>query len=154
MKFISKGEYLFKKKEKADFAYVVLYGTVIYFDVKVTTFKPGQDPPSPLPEKKEGKKTIVTEKPKDLTDAKRTKTVQDELVVIEEEIKMPFESGIGSLIGEIAMMDPSKASRALSGMAKTDSIFLLLNHDAFEILVKVKLNSFLIVKSGETKEDQ
>jgi CRP-like cAMP-binding protein len=95
-------------------------------------------------EKKEGKKTVL-EKPKDLTDAKRTKTLQDEMIVIEEEIKMGFESGVGSLIGEIAMMDPSKASRALSGMAKTDSVFLLLNHDAFEVLVKVYLNFFLII---------
>jgi hypothetical protein len=38
---MSKGEYLFKKMQKADYAYVVLYGTVIYFDVKVQTFKPG-----------------------------------------------------------------------------------------------------------------
>ena len=51
---------------------------------------------------------------------------------------MPFESGVGALIGEIAMMDPTKASRLFSGMAKTDSIFLLLNHDAFDILVKEK----------------
>ncbi len=36
------------------------------------------------------------------------------------------------------MMNPEKATRMLSGMAKTDSIFLLLNHDAFDILVKEK----------------
>jgi hypothetical protein len=78
------------------------------------------------------------DKPKELTDPKRTKTVSEELIVIEEEIKMPFESGVGALIGEIAMMDPTKASRLFSGMAKTDSIFLLLNHDAFDILVKEK----------------
>lgn len=77
-------------------------------------------------------------KPKEPTDPKRTKTINDEIIVIEEEIKMPFESGVGSLIGEIAMMDPTKGSRALSGMAKIDSIFLLLNHDAFDILVKEK----------------
>lgn len=43
------------------------------------------------------------------------------------------------MIGEVAMMDPKAATRALSGMAKTDSIFLLLNREAFDILVKVKL---------------
>ena len=41
------------------------------------------------------------------------------------------------MIGEIAMMNPDKATRAVSVMAKTDCIFLLLNHDAFDILVKV-----------------
>ena len=48
------------------------------------------------------------------------------------------EAVVGTLIGEIAMMNPEKGTRLLSGMAKTDCIFLLLNHDAFEILVKVK----------------
>ena len=66
------------------------------------------------------------------------------MIVIEEEIKMEFEAGVGSLIGEMAMMEPSKSLRALSGMAKTDSIFLLLNHDAFDVLVKVNLNILLI----------
>lgn len=41
------------------------------------------------------------------------------------------------MIGEVAMMDPN-ATRALSGMAKIDCVFLLLNMDAFDILVKVK----------------
>lgn len=48
------------------------------------------------------------------------------------------ECGVGTMIGDIAMMDPLKATRALSGMAKTDCIFLLLNHDAFDVLVKEK----------------
>jgi len=46
---------------------------------------------------------------------------------------------VGTLIGEIAMMDPEKATRSVSVMAKTDCVFLLLNHDAFDILVKVIL---------------
>ena len=58
--------------------------------------------------------------------------------MVEEETKVA-ECGVGVVIGEIAMMDPLKATRALSGMAKTDCIFLLLNKDAFEILVKEKL---------------
>lgn len=31
------------------------------------------------------------------------------------------------MIGEIAMLDPEKATRALSGMTKSDCVFLLLN---------------------------
>lgn len=58
-------------------------------------------------------------------------------MIIEEEIKIA-EVGSGIVIGELAMMDP-KATRALSGMAKTDCIFLLLNRDAFDILVKVNI---------------
>lgn len=37
------------------------------------------------------------------------------------------------------MMNPEKSSRLLSAMAKTDCIFLLLNHDAFNILLKSEL---------------
>ncbi len=70
----------------------MLYGTVIYFDVKIQTYKPGQEPPSPTQDKKDAKKgSIVDMKPKDPTDPKRTKTVSDEIIVIEEEYKMPFE---------------------------------------------------------------
>ena len=76
-------------------------------------------------------------------DYKMTKIQLDNYVVIEEERKVG-ECGVGIIIGEIAMMDPLKATRALSGMAKTDCIFLLLNKDAFEILVKEKMK-----KDGE-----
>ena len=65
----------------------------------------------------------------------KTKIVKDNFVIIEEETKV-VEFPAGKIIGELAMMDP-KATRALSGMTKTDCIFLLLNHDAFDILVKV-----------------
>jgi len=67
-----------------------------------------------------------------------TKTYKDNFVIIEEEVKV-VELGVGTMIGEVAMMDP-KATRALSGMAKTDCVFLLLNRDAFDILVKVCIN--------------
>jgi CRP-like cAMP-binding protein len=66
---------------------------------------------------------------------RKTKVYKDNFVIIEEEIKI-VEMGAGVVIGELAMMDP-KAVRALSGMAKTDCIFLLLNRDSFDILVKV-----------------
>ncbi len=65
----------------------------------------------------------------------------DQYVLIEEEEKVG-ECGVGILIGEIAMMNPEKGTRLLSGMAKSDCIFLLLNHDAFEILVKVNSKQF------------
>lgn len=69
-------------------------------------------------------------------------------MIIEEEIKI-VEMGSGVVIGELAMMDP-KAVRALSGMAKTDCIFLLLNRDSFDILVKVRSIRNLLI--GERKE--
>lgn len=62
----------------------------------------------------------------------------EKFIIVEEEVKI-VEVGVGAMIGEIAMMDPTKATRALSGLAKTDCVFLLLNKDAFEILVKEKL---------------
>ena len=71
-------------------------------------------------------------------------------MTIEEEFKIT-EMGVGIIIGELAMMDP-KATRALTGMAKTDCIFLLLNHDSFDILVKVRINNlFLLGKIKERK---
>lgn len=67
---------------------------------------------------------------------RKTKTYKDNFCIIEEEFKI-VEMSAGVVIGELAMMDP-KAVRALSGMAKTDCIFLLLNRDSFDILVKVR----------------
>ncbi len=58
-------------------------------------------------------------------------------MIVEEEIKV-VEFGVGNMIGEVAMMDP-KATRALSGMAKSDCVFLLLNREAFDVLVKVNI---------------
>jgi hypothetical protein len=52
VRFVEKGEYLFKKGDKPDYAYVILYGTVIYFNVKQTSYLLGQEPPSPTPEPK------------------------------------------------------------------------------------------------------
>jgi CRP-like cAMP-binding protein len=43
------------------------------------------------------------------------------------------------MFGEIALLDPNKATRALSAMSKTDCIFLLLNFEAFDLLIKEKL---------------
>lgn len=42
---MSKGEYLFKKGDKADYAYVVLFGNVIFLNVKQTTYMAGKEPP-------------------------------------------------------------------------------------------------------------
>lgn len=67
----------------------------------------------------------------------KTKTVKDDLIIITEEEKMPFFSEVGAIVGDNAMREEGQV-RMLSGMAKIDSIFLLLNHDAFDILVKEK----------------
>jgi CRP-like cAMP-binding protein len=43
------------------------------------------------------------------------------------------------LFGEIAMLDPTKAMRALSAMTRTDCILLVLNMESFDLLIKEKL---------------
>lgn len=63
-------------------------------------------------------------------------------IIVELEHKCG-EGNVGDLIGELAMKEPEKATRMLSGMAKTDCIFLLLNKDIFKITLDVIL---LIVK--------
>jgi CRP-like cAMP-binding protein len=55
---------------------------------------------------------------------------RDNYVYIEEEVKVG-ECEEGTLIGEIAMLDPDKEKRAKSAMAKTDCVFLILNTEAF-----------------------
>lgn len=57
--------------------------------------------------------------------------------VVETETKI-VEQGVGIMIGELAMLKPETEVRALSGMAKTDCVFLLFNFDVFDLLVKVK----------------
>lgn len=72
---------------------------------------------------------------------------RDNYVYIEEEVKAG-ECIEGTLIGEIAMLDPEKEKRAKSAMAKTDCIFLILNIEAFEILVKVIMNCLIYFYVG------
>jgi CRP-like cAMP-binding protein len=69
---------------------------------------------------------------------KTTRIIKDNLVTIEEEKKVG-EAMEGDLIGENALLKPDKNTRALSAMAKTDCIFLLLSLEAFDILVRVKI---------------
>ena len=45
----------------------------------------------------------------------------------------------GKLFGEIALLDPNKATRMLSALTKTDSILLVLNQEAFDIMIKEKI---------------
>lgn len=45
----------------------------------------------------------------------------------------------GKLFGEIALLEPSKATRLLSALTKTDCILLVLNQEAFDIIIKEKL---------------
>lgn len=43
------------------------------------------------------------------------------------------------IFGEIALMNPKKRVRTLSAMTKNDCILLILNTEAFDIIVKEKL---------------
>lgn len=70
---------------------------------------------------------------------RKTRISTNNYVTVEEETKVG-ECNEGTMIGEIAMIDPEKATRARSAMAKTDCIFLLLNQDAFDILVRVSIS--------------
>ncbi|CDW91816.1 camp-dependent protein kinase regulatory [Stylonychia lemnae] len=147
IRFMERGEYLFRKNDKPDYAYVILYGSVICLNVKSSTYIIGQEPQSPMIEvqKKESvnvstlnpealKKYQEEQKEKELLANRRRKIYKDNFVTVEEEFKV-VELGVGIMIGEVAMMDKNGV-RALSGMAKNDSIFLLLNREAFDVLVK------------------
>jgi len=67
-----------------------------------------------------------------------TTVIKDGITTVEQEIKKA-EVGEGALFGETAMIDPEKNQRTCSLMAKTDCIFVLLNHEAFNLLVKAEL---------------
>jgi len=41
MRFTQRGEYIFRKGDKPDYAYVILYGSVIFLNVKSTTYLVG-----------------------------------------------------------------------------------------------------------------
>ena len=87
---------------------------------KKSFFVPGQEPTIEETKFEENKNEPLN------FDTRKTKYNIDNYVIIEEEKKIvDFE--VGKLFGEAAMMDPDKALRSLSGMAKTDCIFLLLN---------------------------
>jgi len=50
------GEYMFKKGEKADYAYVILFGTVLLLSVKTESYLPGQEPSTPTNKITRGKR--------------------------------------------------------------------------------------------------
>jgi CRP-like cAMP-binding protein len=62
-----------------------------------------------------------------------TTTINNGIKTIEIEKKVG-ECEAGTLIGELAMTD--HAPRALSAMTKTNCVFLILNKEAFDILLK------------------
>lgn len=126
---------------------MILYGQVICLNVKSTTYMKGHEPQSPSSEANKNAEAFAKTAAEDL-DKRTTKIYHENFVIVEEEFKV-VEFGVGTMIGELAMMDPT-ATRALSGMAKTDCIFLLLNRDAFDILVKVRMTIFNLV--GTVKE--
>lgn len=45
-----KGDYLFHQGAYPDFAYIILYGTVLFLAVKTQTYKAGDEPDSPVAE--------------------------------------------------------------------------------------------------------
>ena len=57
---------------------------------------------------------------------RRTKMSNSNYVTVEEERKIS-EVHEGIMIGEIAMLEPETGTRALSAMANTECILLLLN---------------------------
>jgi AAA+ superfamily predicted ATPase len=54
VKFVYKGDYLFHQGAVPDFAYIILYGTVLFLAVKTQTYQLGNEPETPAvePEKK------------------------------------------------------------------------------------------------------
>lgn len=66
------------------------------------------------------------------TGVESVQTVETENVINE------FQAG--SLFGEIALMDSSKSIRVLSTMTKTDCILLQINKEAFDIMIRDKMN--------------
>lgn len=47
-KFYDKGDYLFHKGDKADYAYFIIYGQVVFLDVVTASYSKGKEPLSPL----------------------------------------------------------------------------------------------------------
>lgn len=62
---------------------------------------------------------------------------ENETIIETENVVVEYQTG--KLFGEIALLDPKKKIRALSAMTKTDSILLILNMEAFDIIIKEKL---------------
>jgi len=73
---------------------------------------------------------------------RKTRLAKDNFTTVEEEKKVG-ECDEGTLIGDIAMLYPERETRKLSGMAKTDCVFLILNKDAFDILIRVRRTSLV-----------
>lgn len=69
---------------------------------------------------------------------KKSKLVHGNNVIFEIEKKVA-ENYVGTIIGVNAMMNPNTEVRALSVMAKTDCIFILLNEEVFKLLLSDKL---------------
>ncbi len=73
-------------------------------------------------------------------------TIDKNITSVEiENIIVTFSKG--KLFGEIALLNPDKKVRALSGMTKTDSVLLILNQEAFTMLIEEKLNKEQEIKA-------
>jgi CRP-like cAMP-binding protein len=66
-------------------------------------------------------------------------TGMDNLTKIEME-NVIAEYSTPKLFGEIALLDETKKVRALSAMTKTDAVLCILNHEAFDMMIREKLN--------------
>lgn len=129
-RFYLKGEYLFKKNDIGDVAYVLLFGKVIFLDYVSRTYMAGkEDPEMPSPDKKLMRESIVKD---------------GNMITVEQEFKMPFSAGPGAIIGEQSLIFKDKNKRSLSAMAKEDCVFLILNKNVFSLLVGVSLSRCLI----------
>lgn len=43
-KYFMKGEYMFRQGDKPDYAYYIMYGTVVFLKVNSESYKPGTEP--------------------------------------------------------------------------------------------------------------
>jgi CRP-like cAMP-binding protein len=117
---------LFRKGDKGDCAYLIMHGKVLFLTLAQLTWH-GKQPNDKLQSEINSAQFVRYLN----TGAENVTCVETENIVVE------FQTG--KLFGEIALLDPSKATRALSAMTKIDSIFLILNMEAFDIIVKDKL---------------
>ncbi len=126
MQFIEKGQYLFRKGDKGDAAYLIMHGKVIFLTLNQITWQ-GSTPRQNIKKELDGAQFM-----------RHIDTGNEGITCVETE-NVVAEFPKGKLFGEIALLDPAKATRVLSAMTKTDCIFIYMNQEAFDIMVKEKL---------------
>ena len=107
VQFISRNSYLFRKGEKGQFAYLIMHGQVSFLTLSINSWH-GQIPADNI------KKEMDT-----CQFMRYIDTGSDEMYTVEcENVVVTFPKG--RLFGEIALLDPNKATRMLSALTKTD----------------------------------